>query len=813
MATPKWNSVVLFFNLPQSIRPLGYSNTSKQDVLNFLDLGNDPAPIKISDFMCNYWHTISYGNLTFGIDTPKVLSGNPIIPTITPKDNNPDNWKDLIHKYLEIKAGKVWIAAGKKMKNGLRWIPSIVLVQNYNTGASAETKGFDKEVNNKTYSIGDIFHIQYDLTKTSPTDFPELSGHGRRIWATFAHEYGHNFLGAGDLYGPHGSTGYWDLMGDNTPPGRMSEINSVFKERVGWLQFNQVIEGPQFPKVDIGLRPYTTSGDTIKVIPDPENNPHEFFVLEYRKSTGKELWRPDGGLTEEGLLITHFNTRLGLSKVWLRREAPYFDPEFADFSDSGAALWTGHDRLEGILYPHGSNNSFTKTSKPNSNFYGRRASGLSINKIRVSDGLCRFSLKIKLKSYVGWYVSSTDKAVAGRFHGKNKPYTIFIRNDDKACMLRMIESQWFAVQSAGKWIGDWELTKKDKEPLVGDFDGDGKDELYFRDSKRAGIIKFKNGIWKSVDVQSERIDGWDLGRDNWETIANVDGDSKDEIVIRYPKWIGLLKLEKIGSTQRLKVKHKMHNKVGSWTLNANDGIYGGNFRDKQKQDILITAKNDIGLISYNSSNNKFELEKKQHDRIDSWNIGENDKYIIGDFDSDEYDEIYIRSNKWAGILKWEIDKFKLIWFKKNWLNNISGQDEDKLKIKASDISYTGKFLPDRDCILHRSNKGIYILAWDGSGVKVRQDLISPFNNLWHLNQKDNFVLGDYHTKSSDVGDPNKDFIGDEITDMFIHNDWGTGMVGVNYTEFNPIEKPNQIKEEMGLTWIQEGKILRAITGK
>lgn len=43
---------------------------------------------------------------------------------------------------------------------------------------------------------------------------------------------------------------------------------------------------------------------------------------------------------------------MALASTWLLREAPYFDPEFADFSDNGATLWTGHDRLDGILYPN-----------------------------------------------------------------------------------------------------------------------------------------------------------------------------------------------------------------------------------------------------------------------------------------------------------------------------------------------------------------------------------------------------------------------------------------------------------------------------
>src|SRR5690606_25231295 len=103
-----------------------------------------------------------------------------------------------------------------------------------------------------------------------------------------------NFLEFADLYGPQGCTGYWDLLGDNSPPGRMSEVCSAIKRRVGWLNFKQEIRGPVFRRLDLELRPYTTSGEAIKIIPDPDHNPYEYFILEFRKSTGNETWRPDG---------------------------------------------------------------------------------------------------------------------------------------------------------------------------------------------------------------------------------------------------------------------------------------------------------------------------------------------------------------------------------------------------------------------------------------------------------------------------------------------------------------------------------------
>jgi hypothetical protein len=66
---PEWNSVALFFNLdmPAADRPGSYSETSPSDARGFLDEGDGALNPGISDALCNYWGTLSYGNLAFGL--------------------------------------------------------------------------------------------------------------------------------------------------------------------------------------------------------------------------------------------------------------------------------------------------------------------------------------------------------------------------------------------------------------------------------------------------------------------------------------------------------------------------------------------------------------------------------------------------------------------------------------------------------------------------------------------------------------------------------------------------------------------------
>jgi hypothetical protein len=645
-----------------------------------------------------------------------------------------------------------------------------------------------------TYLIGDNTHIRFGLTKWAPDDAPGKEG--RSWWGTLNHEYGHNFLEFGDLYGPQGCTGYWDLLGDNSPPGRMSEVSSPLKERIGWLNYAQVIQGPRFVPQPMKLKPYTTTGEAIKVVPDPDNTPHEYFVLEFRKSTGNEVWRPDGALPDAGLFISHINERLGIPSSWLLREAPYFDPEFADYSHSGATDWSGHNDLANKVFPNGSNSAFTPQTTPNSNLYGGRRSGVWITNINVQGDEAHFTLELRgLQSSVAWTVDSEDRALAGHFttSSANQGEELFMRNNDNAALLVHRQAQWMVARRHDDWIGGWNLGSGDRE-LVGDFDGDGRDEIYIRSNEWAGIVEWQTNRFNTVTVQHDWIDQWNLGSDNWERIGDFDGDGAAEIYIRSPEWAGILKLV----SGRLRLLSIQHDWIDQWNLGPDNEEFVGAFRNAGVDEIAIRSPEWLGLFRYDVPAQRLRLVKIQHDWVDGWNMGEVDQHYIGDFDGDGLDEIYIRSPNWAGMFKWTSGRFRVIWMTHNTIEHENGDPDHALTLTENDQSYVGRFRSDRDGILHRDADGVSVLLWSDGQMKVSQRLNSRFNNRWNLGPDDNFVLGDFHRVGTDVVDTGTHYIIDGITDVFIHNGWGTAMIGVN---------PLPDRPQFGLTWIQQSKLM------
>ena len=460
--------------------------------------------------------------------------------------------------------------------------------------------------------------------------------------------------------------------------------------------------------------------------------------------------------------------------------------------------------MSGILFPHGEKNSFGPFTNPSSNLYGGRDSGLGITDIRIEDGQCKFRLEIDGGPAVGWRLSQRDRLTVGRFslEAEEGGQEIFCRNDSSSTLLTHRQAQWLARGGQHEEIDGWPLGEHDHE-LAADVDGDGLDELYIRNHDTAGLLKWQGTAFRAVTVQQGAIGAWPLASSSREFKADLDGDGRDEICIRAPQSIGVVKV----TDDQFDLIAIQDGAVDGFTLTEGDREFAGRFTQSARDDILVAKPDGLGLLVWDEQSQQLALRKRYDGSIGSWNFSGSHHYCVGDFDGDGRDEIYVRADSRAGLFKWIGDDLSLEWHSSGPLQVVEGIDCDPVPLTAGDRSYAGRFMPDYDGILHRSDAGLAVLQFDPQGIRVLQCISSPLGDRWNMDAADRFVLGDFHRIGPDAAEPDYDFIIDTLSDVFIHSPGGTAMIGINHGPWDVDQPWAGTHSEIGLTWIQQGYIM------
>lgn len=233
----------------------------------------------------------------------------------------------------------------------------------------------------------------------------ELNGDGNLDGiGTFCHEFSH-CMGFPDLYDTSSDGGWFgmgdfDLMcsgsynGDSKCPAGYSAYE---KAECGWLTLKDMTNIEQETSI-VGVQPMSADGDAYII----KNKGHEdeYYILENRQKTG---W--DSYLPASGLMITHVDYD---ADIW-DWNMPNTSGKYEDAN--GNTKTNDHQRLTifragkstdeygdaSDLYPYGSNNSLTKTSRPaatlhNTNSDGSNYMHIDINNIAVKSGKASFTL-------------------------------------------------------------------------------------------------------------------------------------------------------------------------------------------------------------------------------------------------------------------------------------------------------------------------------------------------------------------------------------------------------------------------------------
>lgn len=211
------------------------------------------------------------------------------------------------------------------------------------------------------------------------------------------------------------------------------------------------------------------------------------------------------------------------------------------------------------------------------------------------------------------------------------------------------------IFSNGTRLGGWLLSTADNICVgTGNFDADGNKDMVVTSPWGLGVISLKNSNSIFMAANGTRMGGWKLNTsDNQiKLIGDFDGDGVDELLITSPWGIGILKL--VGGVLTSIAMCPNGTTIGSYVVNNSDNFcIADKFNGTRKQGILVKHRNGLHCLELNGANFSQAASVANGTRVDGWIIDASNNTIqsAGDMNGDGRAEFFIRSPWGIGLFQ------------------------------------------------------------------------------------------------------------------------------------------------------------------
>jgi hypothetical protein len=379
--------------------------------------------------------------------------------------------------------------------------------------------------------------------------------------------------------------------------------------------------------------------------------------------------------------------------------------------------------------------------------------------------VCYTELKTKLHPYTG---RTFHRCYSGDFNGDGKS-DLLVHNDNSIMIYRSNGQALDLVFSTVERVaGSWQFKPNDQF-FIGDFNGDGKDEVAVYNSvdwsmEYLGLLADdgSNGL-RLIARYDDAMPGWQFQKEDRFFVADFNGDGKKDLLVFNGKnwsipYLGLLQSTGSGFT----VINRYDHYLNGWIMKPNDQVLVGDFNGDGKDDLYVFNGIDwsipyLGMFrSLGSSYTYLQLYART---LPGWQMSRGDRFYVADFNGDGKDDLYVfNGTNWSmAYLLMVASTGTALQYVRRYDGNAPGW-----QMRKSDRHYVASLRAGREDLfvyncLDWSKEYLGTMLSNGNSLTCswKEDWVGE----WNLGKVDNFIVCNFE------GAPGR-------RNLFVHNrDW------------------------------------------
>jgi hypothetical protein len=340
--------------------------------------------------------------------------------------------------------------------------------------------------------------------------------------------------------------------------------------------------------------------------------------------------------------------------------------------------------------------------------------------------------------------------------------------------LYLFTGQWDTVASS--WVRTmpdpvWDAYRPGDKFLVGDFDGDGREDLYvynFTDWSMPyfAMLRSTGSGFTGIRRFDQDLPGWGAMREHDEFfVMDVDGDRRDDVVVFNGRDFSIGYLLVLRSTgNNLQFVQRFDDTLPGWdSMKRGDRFYVADFDADGREDLYVSNQTDwsVGyLMMFRSNGRSFSFVRRFDEELPGWDdMKPGDQFFVGDFNADKRDDLYVFNGS-----DWSMPYLEMLRSTGNNMSNTRRFDRDVPgwgEMRRRDRWFVGDVNGDDRSDLYVFNADDWSTQYLGTlrstGTNLGGGFQTDWIGSWNLGTVDKFAVANFNG-------------GQGWDDLFVYND-------------------------------------------